>query len=114
MSMNEDALCPIIQTFADLASFSELSLSYNGGKDCLVLLILYLTALADNHILKSPNNSTLQTVYIVSKHPFQEVEDFVCSTQVTYSLAITRYATGMKAAFEQYLREFPKVKAIFV
>jgi FAD synthetase len=50
----------------------------------------------------------------VSKHPFQEVEDFVCSTQKTYSLAVTRYATGMKSAFEQYLKEFPKVKAVFV
>jgi FAD synthetase len=96
------------------ASFSELSLSYNGGKDCLVLLILYLTALANHPILKSPNPPPLQTVYILSKHPFQAVEDFVCSTQKTYSLAVTRYATGMKAAFEQYLREFPKVKAVFV
>jgi FAD synthetase len=95
-------------------SFSELSLSYNGGKDCLVLLILYLAALSTHPVLKLLDQQPLQTVYIVSKHPFQEVEDFVCSTQITYSLAVTRYAKSMKDAFQEYLEDFPKVKAIFV
>merc|ERR1711881_244593 len=53
-------------------------------------------------------------VYIVSKHPFQEVEDFVASSSKTCSLALARYAKGMKDAFSDYLNDFPSVKAIFV
>jgi FAD synthetase len=64
--------------------------------------------------MRSRDPVLLQTVYIVSQHPFQEVEDFVCSTQRTYSLDVTRYATGMKTGFEDYLKQFPKIKAIFV
>ncbi|KAI7434040.1 hypothetical protein KC364_g15028, partial [Hortaea werneckii] len=35
----------ILEEALDRYSLDELSLSYNGGKDCLVLLILYLSAL---------------------------------------------------------------------
>ncbi|KIW01928.1 uncharacterized protein PV09_06769 [Verruconis gallopava] len=94
----------------------ELSLSYNGGKDCLVLLILYLCALHDHPSLTSSRNTShaIQSVYIVSKHPFQEVEDFVASSSKTCSLQLVRYAKGMKDAFTDYLRDYPSVKAIFV
>jgi FAD synthetase len=97
-------------------SLSERSLAYNGGKDCLVLLILYLCAL-HSHTLKDtqpPSISPIQTVYIVSSHPFPEVEDFVSTSSATCSLSLSRYAKGMKEAFTDYLQEFPKVKAIFV
>jgi FAD synthetase len=56
----------------------------------------------------------IQSVYIVSRHPFSEVESFVQSTSKTYGLSLTRYATGMRSGFEAYLREFPGVKAVFV
>jgi FAD synthetase len=95
---------------------SELSLSYNGGKDCLVLLILYLCALHNHPSLKSASEPPrpIQSVYIVSKHPFQEVEDFVVSSSKTCSLSLVRYAKSMKDAFSEYLHDFPSVKAIFV
>jgi FAD synthetase len=91
-------------------SLSELSLSYNGGKDCLVLLILYLAALHAHPKLPS----TIQSVYIVSAHPFPEVETFVSSSSSVCSLSLSRYATSMKTAFGDYLSDFPSVKAIFV
>jgi FAD synthetase len=50
----------------------------------------------------------------VSKHPFQEVEDFVVSSSATCSLSLARYAKGMKDAFRDYLADSPEVKAIFV
>jgi FAD synthetase len=95
---------------------SELSLSYNGGKDCLVLLILYLSALHNHPELfdSKQNPHPLQSVYIQSAHPFAEVEEFVAASSQTCSLALSRYSKPMKAAFTEYLQEFPKVKAIFV
>ncbi|KAI7553339.1 putative FAD synthetase, partial [Hortaea werneckii] len=119
----------------------ELSLSYNGGKDCLVLLILYLSALHSRYSKTTalsnldpttsstnpppppqPHTSTpaqslpqtLRSVYIVSQHPFQQVDDFVLTSSHTYHLSLARYAKPMKEAFSDYLRDEPHVRAIFV
>lgn len=82
----------------------------------MVLLILYLSAL-HNHpeLLDSRQNPhPLQSVYIQSAHPFAEVEEFVSTSSRACSLALSRYSKPMKAAFTEYLQDFPKVKAIFV
>lgn len=57
---------------------------------------------------------TLQSVYIVSKHPFAEVDEFVDDTITKYHLDLCRYSLPMRAALEAYLEERPKMKAIFV
>lgn len=93
----------------------QLSLSYNGGKDCLVLLILYLSGLHAYSVrtaTKPP--ATLQSVYIVSPHPFPQVEEFVDLSIRTYHLGLARYAKSMKEAFQEYLQDEPRVEAIFV
>ncbi|KAG9684379.1 sulfite reductase hemo protein, partial [Aureobasidium melanogenum] len=96
-------------------SLAELSLSYNGGKDCLVLLILYLAALHAHSVKTStPLPDRLDSVYIVSPHPFPEVEDFVQLSIDTYRLNLARYAKSMRQAFEDYLHDNSHVKAIFV
>lgn len=56
----------------------------------------------------------IQSVYIMSKHPFVEVEDFVVMSERVYSLALQRYVMPMKVGFESYLADNPSVKAIFV
>jgi FAD synthetase len=96
-------------------SLEQISLSYNGGKDCLVLLILLLASLS-NHRSKSnkPLPDALQSVYIISQHPFLEVDAFVNTSVVEYSLDLARYAMPMKKAFERYLEEHREVKAILV
>jgi FAD synthetase len=93
----------------------ELSFSYNGGKDCLVLLILYLVALHARSVktlTRLPDK--LQSVYIVSPHPFPEVEEFVQLSIDTYHLDLARYSKSMRQAFEDYLQDKAQVKAIFV
>ncbi|KAI9827142.1 MAG: hypothetical protein M1832_005278 [Thelocarpon impressellum] len=91
-------------------SLDEISLSYNGGKDCLVLLILFLAALATAPVLPR----RLQSVYIISPSPFPEVDSFVTSSSAAYHLDLAHYELPMKAAFELYLKERPRVKAILV
>ncbi|KAI0626717.1 CysH 3-phosphoadenosine 5-phosphosulfate sulfotransferase (PAPS reductase)-FAD synthetase [Pyrenophora tritici-repentis] len=100
-------------------SLPELSLSYNGGKDCLVLLILYLCGMHRRGLTQTSNPSSnietaVQCVYIQDAHPFPEVEEFVVHSSKIYSLSLLEYAKPMKAAFADYLKDTPSVKAIFV
>ncbi|KAF4555628.1 Phosphoadenosine phosphosulfate reductase-like protein [Elsinoe fawcettii] len=105
----------IIDEALERFSLEELSLSYNGGKDCLVLLVLYLSALYGNaRKTNKPLPKELHSVYIVSPHPFDQVESFVASSITTYHLELVRYAKPMRQAFEDYLDDNKKIKAIFV
>ncbi|KAK3112595.1 3'-phosphoadenosine 5'-phosphosulfate sulfotransferase [Teratosphaeriaceae sp. CCFEE 6253] len=118
----------VLEEALERYSLDELSLSYNGGKDCLVLLILYLSALHSHasktsaphssngasHPPPPPQPKQLRSVYIISPHPFTEIDDFVDSSLRTYHLALARYAKPMKEAFAAYLHDTPSVRAIFV
>ncbi|KAF2143710.1 uncharacterized protein K452DRAFT_247045 [Aplosporella prunicola CBS 121167] len=105
----------VIEEALQKYSLEELSLSYNGGKDCLVLLVLYLCALhRHSNATSTPLPPTIQSVYIQSAHPFPEVEAFVKETTPTYNLTLASYTAPMKEAFEAYLRDAPRVRAIFV
>ncbi|KAG9242532.1 hypothetical protein BJ878DRAFT_425687 [Calycina marina] len=126
----------------------QLSISYNGGKDCVVLLVLILACLpvwafssdpspaassnlsatlqtsTAKHPIKSPSQPpsskpavsprSLQAVYIISEHPFAEVETFVEASATGYSLDLDRYALPMRPGLEAYLLDKPKVEGIFV
>ncbi|KAJ0163492.1 FAD synthase [Colletotrichum tanaceti] len=92
----------------------------------LVLLIMLLACLARRYPSPSkssqPNDSNgttsfpdkFQAVYIVSKHPFAEVDDFVEATSSQYHLDVKRYLMSMKQGLGAYLEDRPNVKAIFV
>ncbi|EME40961.1 hypothetical protein DOTSEDRAFT_157982 [Dothistroma septosporum NZE10] len=118
-------------------SLDALSFSYNGGKDCLVLLILYLAALhthaTGQHHEPISNGeqhtngdrppptsraftlpSELRSVYIVTPNTFPSVTSFVDHSVQTYHLSLTRYSLPMRAAFAGYLSDTPCVRAIFV
>ncbi|KAM0717090.1 hypothetical protein Q7P37_006942 [Cladosporium fusiforme] len=114
---------------AKRSSLDELSFSYNGGKDCLVLLILYLSALHKHTTTRKPSvqpigtdtpvaprtlPDTLPSVYIVSPHPFPEVDTFVDDSVQAYHLSLARYSKPMREAFSDYLADHPPIRAIFV
>ncbi|KAI9736409.1 MAG: 3'-phosphoadenosine 5'-phosphosulfate sulfotransferase [Claussenomyces sp. TS43310] len=109
----------VIDAALERYTFEEISISYNGGKDCLVLLILFLVSLSNRAAATGkvlPRR--LQSVYIISAHPFAEVDSFVESSTQTYQLDLTRYAMPMKEGFARYLDDKQnqgcEVKAIFV
>lgn len=122
------AVDPLTDPLRDPNSAEHLSISYNGGKDCLVLLILLLACLSAVHPPSTassansdsgssqpkPEPTPIKALYIVSSKPFQEVEDFVASTSKEYHLDLDRYTTKMRPALEEYLAKRPELKAIFM
>lgn len=94
----------------------ELAISYNGGKDCLVMLILFLAVIHE----KFPNEKLsldfkLDSIYVNSEVPFKELEDFIEESSQYYYLDQFTIKSSMKSGFEHYLKVVnPKVKAIVV
>lgn len=92
-------------------------MSYNGGKDCLVLLILLLAGIhrhSQSTNSSDPPPKTLQSVYIIPPHPFPEVDAFVARSSKTYSLNLTRSTLPMRQALSAYLAANPALRAVFV
>ncbi|KAJ5249852.1 hypothetical protein N7489_000262 [Penicillium chrysogenum] len=133
----------VVNTALQRYKLSELSVSYNGGKDCLVLLILFLAGLHpsrvrnDSHPTTATANDTnsspadldaeaqiaaatvIPAIYALPPDPFGAVEDFVISSAEAYHLAITKYTTAppdstLRSSFEDYLARHPGIRAIFV
>lgn len=75
-----------------------------------MLLILLLSALPAH----APVPAAIPSVYVMSEHPFVEVDEFVDTCIGAYGLELKRYALPMKVSFERYLAEHPEKKAIFV
>ncbi|KLJ09322.1 hypothetical protein EMPG_15250 [Blastomyces silverae] len=108
-------------------SLHELSLSYNGGKDCLVMLIIFLASLhplpttetVSKDGKRTPPPTTIPAIYAQPHHPFRSVEDFVASSSHTYHLSLVRYTTDpprstLRTVFASYLDHHPQIRAIFV
>lgn len=92
---------------------NEIALSFNGGKDCLVMLILFLAQL-NNHPESLSKLTTMPSVFVHFDHSFKEVDEFVDQCKTDYSLEVTRLSPPLKNAFGIYLDKNPNIKAIFV
>ncbi|ORY58029.1 uncharacterized protein BCR38DRAFT_353293 [Pseudomassariella vexata] len=95
----------------------ELSLSYNGGKDCLVLLLLIIASLPTHFPASSSSSAfptSLQALYIRPLSPFSEVDAFVESSTSAYHLDLSVSNKPMKPALSDYLAERKTIKAVFV
>jgi 3'-phosphoadenosine 5'-phosphosulfate sulfotransferase (PAPS reductase)/FAD synthetase len=90
--------------------FEQLALSFNGGKDCLVLLLLYIYALKK----RSFPLTAIPTCFVTPPATFPEVDSFVTSCSQRYNLSVTRISLPLKAAFAQYLAQHEAVKAVLV
>lgn len=87
----------------------QLAFSFNGGKDCLVLLILVMAQLH-----KIGYSDSLKEVYVRPQDSFPEVDKFVEECRVRYPLQSEVYDAPMKSALSLFIKKHPEVSAIFV
>ncbi|KAL3233026.1 Flavin adenine dinucleotide synthase [Nakaseomyces bracarensis] len=107
----------------------EISFSYNGGKDCQVLLLLYLSCLWEYYIIKIGESqydsqyhrfplNKLPTVFIDHDDTFKTLEKFIMQTSQRYSLSLYESdrdkCETMAEAFETFLNVFPETQAIVI
>jgi len=102
----EHSLSIIKQALADY-KLEGIALSFNGGKDCCVLLhMLYL-------ITEDYPFSQLRILYFMHENSFPEVDKFVHKCNEIYKANITYISTPIKAALSELVNEYG-VGAIFM
>ncbi|UZJ56519.1 hypothetical protein CBS101457_005839 [Exobasidium rhododendri] len=98
----------VVQEFG----IDQCALSFNGGKDCTVLI--HILAAVYRRLSKSPQSSSssckledilpsIPSLYITCTSPFPEVEEFVSDSIHSYNLNIVRLGGDMKEVLEKYL-----------
>lgn len=93
-------------------SFDSLALSFNGGKDCTVLL--HLVAAVMSRL--GYGDKAIRTVFVTYPNPFPHVDAFVKVCIGRYRLECVYVPGPMKQALQQYLESNSSapIKAIFV
>ncbi|KAI0316571.1 hypothetical protein OF83DRAFT_1047284, partial [Amylostereum chailletii] len=85
----------VIDKALDTYGTDNVSLSFNGGKDCTVLLHLYAAAIAK----RAPSTSRkIPTLYIPVPSPFPALESFIDEAARLYQLDVFRcLSSGSKS-----------------
>lgn len=135
LAASDDPLAPmvkealeVIDQALDTHSQEAVSISFNGGKDCTVLLHLYAGALARRVTLGEPVKP-IPAIYIPVPSPFPVLETFIEDATEAYNLDLFRCfnpaqaagavgkaksAEGMRLALETYKTKFPHINAILI
>jgi len=88
----------------------QLFLSFNGGKDCTVLLNVVSQALN----MRGLDNDRILYIYIRPEDSFEEVEEFVKNCEDVFSIKMTIYEGNLKNALRKVLKNNTKLKACFL
>ncbi|CAG8602643.1 5921_t:CDS:2 [Acaulospora morrowiae] len=103
----------LIERSLEIYGFEGISISFNGGKDCVVLLHL-LAAVVYKKFQDSVEKLNIQAVYITIPNPFPEVEEFVNESVLRYGLNLVKIGGPMKKALKTYSECYPNIKAILI
>ncbi|XP_312180.5 FAD synthase isoform X2 [Anopheles gambiae] len=103
MEKRKDSLRIIAQALSSYRA-EEMFISFNGGKDCTVLLDLI-------HQANLKDAKKIKCIYVRPLNPFSEIEEFVDRCRQHYGITIATVDGGIKAALEQICRADPQLKA---
>ncbi|XP_063710036.1 FAD synthase-like [Culicoides brevitarsis] len=102
-----DATLLIIKEALQNYSLDEIFLSFNGGKDCTVLLdilVKYLHSIGADH-------KRILYIYVQPEHPFEEIEEFVTTCEQHYDITMQVYRGKLKSTLEKVCAAAPQLKA---
>lgn len=101
----------ILEECLDRYSTDEICISFNGGKDCTVILHLLHGVLLHRY---PENTPSIQAVYITCSTPFDEVEVFIDQMVKRYNVTLWRIEGPIKKGLEELTKKEQKVKAILM
>ncbi|KAG0267550.1 3'-phosphoadenosine 5'-phosphosulfate sulfotransferase [Actinomortierella ambigua] len=119
----------VIEEALDRYGPDGIALSFNGGKDCTVILHLFVAVLYKKYLDSMDSSSTgnhtqhtrhrrhepIHAIYVTHKNPFGQVERFVDDEIERYTLDLVRIPAPMKTALGVYnTRMNGSIKAIMV
>ncbi|XP_046396017.1 FAD synthase-like isoform X2 [Ischnura elegans] len=109
-----DTLDKAIKTVGDCFtrydSGNGVFISFNGGKDCTALLHLVFAFYTKYY----PCGRPLKALYIQTKDPFPEVEDFAHAAALRYNIKLEIRPGPLKNALQQFMEENSELKAVFI
>jgi FAD synthetase len=92
-----------------------LAFSFNGGKDCTVILALYsICLLRRNRINAGLRLKKIPALYIVNSNSFTEIDEFVEECRINYNIELVKVSGPMKVGLLQFLNSHSYVKAILI
>ncbi|KAH6567875.1 hypothetical protein BASA82_000703 [Batrachochytrium salamandrivorans] len=91
------------------------AVSFNGGKDCTILLFLYMAALEDYH-QSHPDVSQrpVKVLYITSDDPFPAIDLFVDVFSDLLGVDLMKILGQMKPALERFLDSNKTIRAVLI
>ncbi|CAO3638175.1 unnamed protein product [Cunninghamella blakesleeana] len=109
-----DEALNVIEEAYNTYGLDGVALSFNGGKDCTVLLHLVVAVLSKLGYKKA-DDQLIRTVFVTHPNPFPHVDEFVDVCSKRYHLDCKSIPGPMKQGLQLYLDSIhPKPKAIFV
>lgn len=102
----------VIQETLRQYSLDELCISFNGGKDCTVLLHLFYAAI--QHTSYCGIGAKINAIYIQCNSPFPQVENFIENTTQKYGLNLITRKGNIRKALEELKSTNPKIQAILM
>lgn len=102
----------VIEQCIDTYSINNVFLSFNGGKDCTLLLHLIMAVIKHKNLLRK--DEKLLAVYFKIDDSFPEVETFVQDSVKRYNLDLVEMTGPMKEGLTDLLKKRPHLKAVFM
>lgn len=97
----------ILNQTLDTYAANEIFLSFNGGKDCTVLLHMFA-----GMFTKRYPNETLLCLYIQPDSPFDEIEQFIDDCKQKYRITIETIRGTVKTSLFEICQRYPHLKAV--
>lgn len=91
----------------DTYESKEIFLSFNGGKDCTVLLHMFASLFKKRY-----PNETLHCLYIQPDNPFDEIEQFIVECQQKYQIKMEIIRGTVRTALFEICQRYPHLKAV--